>query len=81
MDFDGDAMTLMFQLDNKMSEAVKHLAPHKNIVDYKQPFKLENVAAIPSPVAASIIHWMMRRDWSPSADPKKQTFMRSIALN
>lgn len=78
-DFDGDAMTFMLQLDNFMSEGIKQLAPHKNIVDYKQPYKLENVAAIPSPLASSIINWMMRDDWKPTVDERKLAFMRSIA--
>lgn len=80
MDFDGDAMTYMLQLDNYMSEGIKQLAPHKNIVDYKQPYKLENVAAIPSPLASSIINWMMRDDWKPTSDERKIAFMRGIAM-
>jgi hypothetical protein len=78
-DFDGDAMTMMFMLDNYMSAQIGALSPHKNMVDYKRPYKLDNVAAIPSPVASATIAWLKGTDRVALSHPARNAFLEELA--
>lgn len=51
-------MSLMFMLDNRMSELTATLEPHQNILDINNPGGLSGVNAIPSPVASNICNYI-----------------------
>lgn len=78
MDFDGDAMTMMFMLDNYMSQAIEPLSPHKNMVDPNHPRTLTGVASMPKPVASSIINWLAGYDRTFDLDDKQQAFRQRL---
>lgn len=61
-DFDGDELNLMLVLDRKMAESMSRLAPHLGARDLKSPRRLSKFMEIPSPVSATIAHWVHEFD-------------------
>jgi hypothetical protein len=80
-DFDGDAMTVILMLDNKMSEAIQALAPHKNMLDPDRPLELTNVAAVPKTQASNLSNWMRGTDRNSIQTPDQKSYLEQLALN
>lgn len=55
-------MAKMLMLDNKMSSAIKRLAPHKSVIDSNKPRALTSIGNMPKPVASTINNWIMGKD-------------------
>jgi len=71
-------MNLVACCDNVTSEAICHLAPHKNMIDINTPNELSKVAAIPKPCVSTIANWL-HYPRVISKDPVKESFLASLA--
>lgn len=55
-------MNIVLSLDNKTTDELQHLAPHKNMIDLDNPRSLTSAAKIPKPVASTISNWLHTDD-------------------
>lgn len=51
-------MNMVLSLDNKTTDELANLAPHKNIINLDVPRTLTDAARIPKPVASTISNWI-----------------------
>jgi hypothetical protein len=74
-----DQMNLVLTLDNKTSEQVENLAPHKNMYETNKPRTLTSAARFPKPVASTIANWLHSQD-SDVVSNDQAAFMQSLAV-
>jgi hypothetical protein len=55
-------MNIVMALDNKASDDLGHLAPHKSMYDLNKPRSLTSNARMPKPVASTIANWLDSND-------------------
>lgn len=56
--FDGDALNLILNLDNKMERATSRLAPHLWCWDVSSPHQISSKLALQGPVIDTMANWM-----------------------
>lgn len=78
-DFDGDQMSLIFSLDEKMSKMLAPLSPHENVMDINAPGGITNVAAMSAPVASTIANYVESERLKPPT-PEQISFLKSLAF-
>jgi hypothetical protein len=68
VDFDGDALNAMIQLDLSLLEPLSNLLPHKSALDFESPGELSKNLSLSKPSVSIFNNWMQFND---NPDPQK----------
>lgn len=76
VDFDGDALNAMIQLDMSLLEPLSNLLPHKSAFDFEEPRELSKNLSLSKPSVSSFNSWIQYKH---DVDPSKLDRMLEFA--